>query len=91
MEINIKTLSGKKISLNVNACNSTEELKRMLANKVELTEKYMRLFFNGKPLEDGKTLADYKIKKDSILHLLIRHHGGCSRVKKVEDRRTTTD
>ncbi|KAB0349270.1 hypothetical protein FD754_014127 [Muntiacus muntjak] len=63
MQILVKTLTGKTITLEVEPSDAVESAKQ-------------RLIFAGKQLEDGHTLSDYNIQKESTLHLLLHLRGG---------------
>ena len=72
----IKTLTGKTISLNVEPSDSIYSIKQNIQDEVDLPTKDQRLIFAGKYLEDVLTLLDYKIRADSVLHLVIRLRQG---------------
>ena len=72
----IKTLEGRSMTLNVDLFDSIEKVKELLQDKEGLPSDQQRLIFAGKELEDGKTLADYNIRNDYILHVLMRLNGG---------------
>uniref|UniRef100_A0A6B2LW61 Ubiquitin-like domain-containing protein n=1 Tax=Arcella intermedia TaxID=1963864 RepID=A0A6B2LW61_9EUKA len=65
-------MTGKRITVDVEVEETILSVKRKIQEKEGTPPECLRLDWGGKQLEDGKTLAHYRINKESLVVLSLR-------------------
>lgn len=78
LDVIVRTVSPKKIPISIGSGNTINELMEKIQDKAGIPPSQQRLIFQGKQLEDGRTLSDYKIQNESFVDLTLKLRGGGS-------------
>ena len=85
MQIFVRMLDGKTKTFDLSSDDVTENLKNKIYAKDGIPANEQRLIYAGKQLEDGMTLYDYRVEKESTFHLVLRLRGGPQFIEITDD------
>lgn len=76
MQLLVKTLAGKTITVDVEKSDTVETLKQRISEKEGIPVDQQRLIYSGKQVDSERTLEDYGVEAGATMHLVLRLRGG---------------
>ncbi|VVT54127.1 uncharacterized protein SAPINGB_P003920 [Magnusiomyces paraingens] len=77
MQLNLKSLTGANIKIEVEPKDTPADIKEMVQQKEGIPPEQQKLIWDGKQMDDNKTIEEYKISAGATLHLVLALRGGC--------------
>ncbi|CAG98594.1 NEDD8 family protein RUB1 [Kluyveromyces lactis] len=77
MQLKVKTLTGKEISVDVQSSETVYHIKELLEEKEGIPPSQQKLIFQGKQIDDNATIGSADLQDGSLLHLVLTLRGGC--------------
>jgi hypothetical protein len=72
----IKRLDGEKKEMQIDATWTILQVKETFSSKMGIHVNQLRLVFRGMPMENERTVADYKIAPKDMIHIIMQLNGG---------------
>ena len=77
MQIKIKTLTGKVTDYTIEPEDTVKALKESLQEKEGIMVEQIKLIYNGRQLQDEKTIESYTVEAGKTIHMVLTLRGGC--------------
>ena len=74
-DVYVRSLTGMSVPVSVQRSFTVKELKRKVANAVNLNVKNFTVVYKGKHLDPEREMGDYNIGQEATLYVIVKHAG----------------